>query len=170
MHPMGDVDEGARPACAAGALFLDDAGDVLLVEPTYKATWAIVERDGPGGRLEVGETPREALARELEEELSVELPIGRLLVVDWAPHVREERLRFVFDGGVLTDQQLDAIELPAHELESWAFVAPDELFVMLEPRLSRRVTAAIGAREAGATWYLENGVPVDAPVIAPHAS
>ncbi len=162
---MADVDEGARPECAAGVLFLDEAGDVLLVEPTYKAMWDI-----PGGRMEVGETPREALTRELTEELALEVPIGRLLVVDWAPHVREERVRFVFDGGVLTDAQLDAIELPPHELESWAFVSPEELFVMLEPRLSRRVTAALGAREAGATWYLENGVPVDAPLTAPHAT
>ena len=162
---MADVDEGARPECAAGVLFLDESGDVLLVEPTYKAMWEI-----PGGRMEVGESPREALARELEEELSLEVPIGRLLVVDWAPHVREERVRFVFDGGVLTDEQLDAIELPPHELESWAFIAPEELFVMMEPRLSRRVTAALGAREAGATWYLENGVPIDVPLTTPHAT
>ncbi|MDT7708166.1 MAG: hypothetical protein QOG20_3773, partial [Pseudonocardiales bacterium] len=40
------------------------------------------------------------------------------------------------------------------------FVPPEELFVMMEPRLVRRVTAALGAKEAGATWYLENGVPV----------
>jgi len=159
---VAEFDEGARPECAAGVLFLDEAGDVFLVEPTYKAMWEI-----PGGRMEVGESPREALTRELEEELSLEVPIGRLLVVDWAPHVREERVRFVFDGGVLTDAQLDAIELPEHELESWAFISPDELFVMMEPRLVRRVTAALGAREAGATWYLENGVPVDGQVIAP---
>lgn len=153
---MADTDDGARPECAAGVVFLDDGGDVLLVEPTYKAMWEI-----PGGRMEVGETPREALSRELEEELSLEVPLGRLLVVDWAPHVRDERVRFVFDGGVLTDEQLDKIQLPPHELESWAFISPEELFVMLEPRLSRRVTAALSAKEAGATWYLENGVPVD---------
>lgn len=162
---MVDVDDGSRPECAAGVLFLDEDGGVLLVEPTYKAMWEI-----PGGRMEVGESPREALARELAEELSLEVPIGRLLVVDWAPHVREERLRFVFDGGVLTDEQLDAIELPTHELESWAFISPAELFVMMEPRLSRRVTAALGAREAGATWYLERGVPVDAPLTLPYAT
>jgi 8-oxo-dGTP diphosphatase len=150
-----DADEGVRPECAAGALFVDEGGDVLLVEPTYKAMWEI-----PGGQMQVGETPREACARELQEEFGLELPIGRLLVVDWAPHVREERVRFVFDGGVLTDEQLDAIELPPHELESWAFIAPGELFVMLEPRLSRRVTAALAARESGTTLYLEHGVPI----------
>jgi 8-oxo-dGTP diphosphatase len=153
---VAEIDDAVRPECAVGALFLDEAGDVLLVEPTFKAMWEI-----PGGVMQVGETPREACARELQEEFALELPVGRLLVVDWAPHVREERVRFVFDGGVLTDEQLDAIELPPHELESWAFITPGELFVMTEPRLSRRVTAALGAREAGATWYLENGVRVE---------
>lgn len=152
---MDEADEGVRPECAAGVLFVDDEGHVLLVEPTYKATWEI-----PGGRMEAGETPQDACARELQEEFGFELPLGRLLVVDWAPHVREERVRFVFDGGMLTDDLLDKIELPPHELESWAFVPPEELFVMMEPRLVRRVTAALGAKEAGATWYLENGVPV----------
>jgi 8-oxo-dGTP diphosphatase len=152
---VGEVDDAVRPECAAGVLFLDEAGDVLLVEPTYKAMWEI-----PNGLMQVGETPRVACARTLQEQFTLEVPLGRLLVVDWAPHVREERVRFVFDGGVLTDEQLDAIELPPHELESWAFISPGELFVMTEPRTSRRVTAALGAREAGATWYLENGVAV----------
>lgn len=152
---MGEADDAVRPECAASVLFLDEAGDVLLVEPTYKAMWEI-----PGGRMQAGETPREACARTLQEQFTMDVPLGRLLVADWAPHVRDERMRFVFDGGVLTDKQLDAIELPPHELESWAFISPHELFVMTEPRLCRRVTAALGAREAGATWYLENGVPV----------
>jgi 8-oxo-dGTP diphosphatase len=148
--------EGTRPDCAAGVLFVDEAGDVMLVEPTYKATWEI-----PGGGMGHGETPREACARELREELRLDVPLGRLLVVDWAPHVQEDRVRFVFDGGVLTDEQLDAIVLEPDELTSWAFVAPDELFVMVEPRLGRRVSAALEAREAGATRYLEHGVPIE---------
>lgn len=147
-----DRDAIARPAAAAGALFLDDEGRVLVVEPTYKRHWEI-----PGGEVEKGESPTEACARELQEELGLDLPVGRLLVVDWAPLVREERVRFVFDGGVLTDEQLDAVELAPDELASWACLPADELFVMLEPRLVRRVTAALDARASGATRYLEDG-------------
>ena len=33
----------------------------------------------------------------------------------------------------------------------------DDLFVMLSGVLSRRVAAALDARAAGETWYLENG-------------
>lgn len=153
---MAGLDEWARPDCAAGALFVDDEGRVLLVEPTYKLRWEI-----PGGLVERGETPREACARALREELGLDLPVGRLLVVDWAPHLRDQRVRFVFDGGVLGEKQLDEIELPPDELSSWALLPPDELFVMMEPRLTRRVVAALAARAADVTDYLEGGLLVD---------
>ncbi len=153
---MTNPDHAARPDCAAGALFVDDQGRVLIVEPTYKPRWEI-----PGGRVERGETPRAACLRELREELGLDLPLGRLLVVDWAPHVRDEHVRFVFDGGTLTAEQLDAIELAPDELSSWAFLPPEEMFVMMTPRLVRRVAAALEARELGVTAYLEHGVPAE---------
>ena len=38
----------------------------------------------PGGKIEPGETPEEALLREIREELSAEIRIGRLLkTVEW---------------------------------------------------------------------------------------
>jgi 8-oxo-dGTP diphosphatase len=149
------VDRIARAETAAGALFVDHDGQVLIVEPTYKPRWEV-----PGGAVERGETPREACGRALHEELGLELPVGRLLAVDWAPLVREERIRYVFDGGILTDDQLDRIVLPPDELTSWAYIPPEELFVMMSPRLMRRVTAALEARKTGVTVYLEHGLPV----------
>lgn len=153
---MDVVDHIARAETAAGALFVDGDGQVLIVEPTYKPRWEI-----PGGAVERGETPRGACERELQSGLGLDLPVGRLLVVDWAPLVREERVRYVFDGGTLTDEQLDRIALAPDELSSWAFVPPEELFVMMAPRLMRRVTAALEARTAGVTAYLEHGQPVE---------
>lgn len=139
----------------AGALFFDDEGHVLIVEPTYRATWEI-----PDGRIRATETPRTACARILREALGTDLPFGRLLVVDWLRREGEDRLRFVFDGGELGDAQFEAIEMDPHELESWASVPPDELFVMLAPDMWRRVMAALEARADGTTRYLENGSPV----------
>jgi 8-oxo-dGTP pyrophosphatase MutT (NUDIX family) len=149
------VDLRSRPFAAAGALFLDEGGGVLIVEPTYKAVWEI-----PGGAVEHGESPREACARELREELGFEVRPGRLLVVDWSSNMAGgDRVRFVFDGGVLSDVVLDSIVLPPHELGAWACVPEQELGAVLAPDLTRRVTAARGARAAGETWYLENGIP-----------
>jgi 8-oxo-dGTP diphosphatase len=147
-----EVEACARPLASVDVLFLDSDGHVLIVEPLNDSRWLI-----PGGAIEEGESPRAACARTVRESIGLELPHGRLLAVDWAPRFTEERVFFVFDGGTLADDQLDAIELPPHELESWASMPEDELFVMLAPDLNRRVSAALAAHVAGEVWYLENG-------------
>ncbi|RSM87614.1 hypothetical protein DMH04_11040 [Kibdelosporangium aridum] len=60
---------------AAGALFRDDSGRVLFVEPSYKPNWEI-----PGGAVEADEPPWKTASRELVEELGWTRPLGRLLV------------------------------------------------------------------------------------------
>jgi 8-oxo-dGTP pyrophosphatase MutT (NUDIX family) len=144
------VDQRSRAISAAGALFFDDRGRVLLVEPTYKPSWEI-----PGGIVEHGETPSEACRREIEEELGLRRQPGRLLVVDWAPDNDDERVLFVFEGGLITDPA--EIRLQAAELRSYEFVSPDQARDRLIPRLARRVDQALRARESGETRYLEHG-------------
>jgi 8-oxo-dGTP diphosphatase len=143
---------------AAGALFVDDADRLLVVEPTYKESWEI-----PGGQVESGETPREACVRELREELGLDLVPRALLVVDWAPREGMDRVLFVFDGGVLDATQVGMITLPPEELASWAYVPRAGLGSRLAPWLHRRVDRALEARAAGETWYLEYGVRAPAP-------
>lgn len=93
------------------------------MKPTYKDGW-----DVPGGYVEPDETPLEARRREVREELGLNLEIHRLLVTDWAPSPSEgDKVLFVFDGGTLTDAQLDAIELQADELEAFELKGRDDL-------------------------------------------
>jgi hypothetical protein len=88
-----------RVRAAAGVLFFDAAGRVLLVKPTYKRDWEI-----PGGMSERDESPLATCVREVREELGIEPVIGRLLGVDWVPPqgVWDAGLMFVFDGKVLS--------------------------------------------------------------------
>ena len=145
----------SRTYVAAGVLFFDKMGRVLLVQPTYKDHWDI-----PGGYVESGETPAQAAAREVREELDIHAPVGPLLVADWAPHPNEgDKILFIFDGGILTEAQLEGIRLQADELASYAFRDPTEAVTLLIPRLGRRVAVAIDAHHAGRTTYLEYGVP-----------
>ncbi|MGH3901924.1 MAG: NUDIX domain-containing protein [Pseudonocardiaceae bacterium] len=140
---------------AAGVLFFDDAERILLVQPTYKDYWDI-----PGGYVETGETPVQAAAREVREELGIETAVGPLLVADWALHLEEgDKFLLVFDGGTLAAEQVSAIRLQADELASYTFRDPAEVVTLLIPRLGRRVAAAIDAHRAGRTTYLEYGVP-----------
>ncbi|MDX8053268.1 NUDIX hydrolase [Lentzea sp. BCCO 10_0798] len=144
------MDHSSRALSGAGALFFDEAGRLLLVEPTYKPHWEI-----PGGVIEHGETPSEACRREIEEELGLVREPGRLLVADWAPRDGEDRVLFVFEGGLLTAD--DDIRLQAEELRSYEFVRPSQVGERLIPRLARRVAEALRARESGETRYLEHG-------------
>jgi 8-oxo-dGTP diphosphatase len=143
-----------RARVAAGALITDADGRILIVEPTYKDHWEI-----PGGIVEEGETPSHACGRELREELGLELPVGRLLVVEYKTEAgaRGDSAMFVYDAGVLSDP--GAVKVAQEELKSFAFVPVDELNVKLTVGLTRRLTYALKARRDGAMFELENGVP-----------
>ena len=132
---------------AAGALFSDGDGRIMLVRPSYKPFWDI-----PGGVVEPDETPIQACAREIAEELGLTVEVGRLLVADWAPQ-NGDRLLFVFDGGQLTADQLESIRFVDGEITAWEFVEPSRLEEFVKPRLARRLLAA----RPGETRYLENG-------------
>lgn len=144
----------ATPRTATAALYFAGPEHVLLVNPTYKDGW-----DLPGGYLMPRETPTSALRRELEEELGARLPIGRLLVVDWAPNEREgDKILWIFDGGELTAEEQAAIKVDGIEIDKYEYHHRDRLDALLIPRLARRVHAAIEARATGETYYLEHGV------------
>ncbi|MFB7997990.1 NUDIX domain-containing protein [Streptomyces sp. NPDC056002] len=143
----------AHPRMAAGVLFFDAEGRVLMVEPTYKDYWEI-----PGGYVETGESPLQAAVREVEEELGITPPVGSLLAVDWAPSTGEgDKVLYIFDGGRLTPESLAAVTLQADELKDFAFLSPDEINGRTIPRLARRILAAVEARSKSTPIYLEHG-------------
>jgi 8-oxo-dGTP pyrophosphatase MutT (NUDIX family) len=146
-----------RKRIGAGALFVDESDRVLLVEPTYKDYWEL-----PGGAVEADESPYAAVVREVGEELGLAVSPGRLLVVDWVPPSAErtEGVMFVFDGGVLSGEQVAAISLPPEELRSWAWCDDDEVGYRMSGLLTRRVIAARRALRTDITIYLENGFAV----------
>ncbi len=148
----------ARPRMAAGALFFDAQGRVLLVRPSYKPMWDI-----PGGYVETGESPLDACRREVQEELGISPAIGPLLVIDWAPIPTEgDKVLYVFDGGELSADAAASIKLAAGELLAAEFHSPDDLDRLLIPRLARRVKRAMdarGPRGQSHPVYLEYGEP-----------
>lgn len=146
-----------RKRISAGCLFFNARGDLLVVNPTYKKPWEI-----PGGTVEAGESPRASVVREVAEELGLRLEIGRLLCVDYSGETakRTESIHFIFDGGVLTPQQIEAIRLPAEELSEYRFLRPEAALRLLNKRLRRRVRACLRVLH-GTEWrvYLEEQAP-----------
>ena len=141
---------------AAGALFRDGAGRPLLVDPVYKDTW-----DLPGGAVEAEESPHAACRREVAEELGLDRPVGRVLAVDWVPSrpERPEGVIVVYDGGVLSAADIDAVVLGDGELAGFAFTEPGEVASLVTPLLARRIAACLEAVAAGTVAVLENGSP-----------
>jgi 8-oxo-dGTP pyrophosphatase MutT (NUDIX family) len=146
-----------RKRMGAAVLFTDGAGRVLLVQPTYKQDWLL-----PGGSVEAGESPYEAAAREVEEELGLTVRPGRLLIVDWFPprDERTEGVGFIYDGGVLDAVSTASIVVPPEELHGWAWCTPDEVAQRGSKLLARELDAAQRALAEGTTPYLEFGRPV----------
>jgi len=134
---------------AAGALITDPAGRVLLVKPNYRDYWTL-----PGGVCEHGEPPHVGCAREIAEEIGLELGVGALLAIDWAqPYGLEARpiMHFLFDGGALEDGA--GIVLQREELDDFRFTDPAEVSDYLAPYGVRRVAAALTGRATGAAVY-----------------
>jgi 8-oxo-dGTP diphosphatase len=136
----------------SGVLVRNTVGAALIVVPTYKPSLEIL-----GGIVEALESPKMCATREALEELGLELQIGRLLVIDYHLLESDEALVFVFDGGVLTDEQIAQIKLPEAELSSFRFVPRAELPQILTDRMARRLENAFVALETKQTLYLERG-------------
>lgn len=146
----------ARKTVAGGALMRDEGGRILFLEPTYKPTLEI-----PGGNSEPDESPLATCRREVREELGLDLPIGRALVVDWVPVSGpwHDRIVFVFDGGVLDAATIARITPEAAEVRSFAFLPLAAASDRLRPSMARRLAAARLALESGETLYTEFGRP-----------
>ncbi|MFH8973432.1 NUDIX domain-containing protein [Streptomyces sp. NPDC017890] len=149
-----------RVLAGAAAVFRDAEGRVLLVEPNYRKGWAL-----PGGTIESddGETPRQGARRETAEEIGLDVRLGRLLAVDWVRGAgRPPIVAYLYDGGVLAEDDLKAIRLQEEELLSWRLVPREELGDHLLGALHGRVLAALDVLADGSgTAELENGVRVD---------
>lgn len=137
---------------AAGALFLDEQGRILLVNPTYKPQWEI-----PGGIVEENESPRQACIREVAEEIGLRRTMERLLSVSYiaASQTTLEGLMFIFWGGLLTAADLAQIRLPAAELSEYRLFDIAEGLGHLTPTLAERVKRSLTIVDTERTLYLE---------------
>jgi RimJ/RimL family protein N-acetyltransferase/8-oxo-dGTP pyrophosphatase MutT (NUDIX family) len=144
-----------RKRAIAQLLVRDPDGRVLLCRLTYKQDW-----DLPGGVVEVGESPQLAVAREVEEELGLEIKAGALLLTDWLPPWGgwDDALCLVFDGGVQDPDVLDQAELQVREIRSVQFCTLEEVRSHCADFTARRIEAALANVEGRpGPSYTESG-------------
>lgn len=146
------------PMMAATVLVTDMAGRVLVLEPTYKDHLEL-----PGGMVEAGESPAQAAARELAEELGLTVPVGRLLAVDTASAASGRHGRavtcMVFAAPPLSPAQAERLSFPDGEIRAAYWLDRGAAARRLPARLAARVSAGLDALAAGGVIHLERGEP-----------
>jgi 8-oxo-dGTP diphosphatase len=140
----------------------------LEKKPTFVAVVAAAIRDGggrlllqqglahkphaglwefPGGKLEIGETPRFTLCREVTEELGIELEADALEPFGFAEEAGEEgRPALVL---LLYTSLRWRGEPQAREGQSWGWFTPEEAAGLAMPAMDRALLARLIPRNSG---------------------
>jgi 8-oxo-dGTP diphosphatase len=92
------------------AAFIVQNGKVLVCQRTKHQPMAL-KWEFPGGKIEEGEQPRDALRRELEEELGIQAVIGDEMV----------RIRHVYKNGRAVELRFFMVEAFQGEIENRIF-------------------------------------------------
>lgn len=143
----------ARKRVAAKVVIRDQAGCILLVDPTYKDYW-----DLPGGMVEANESPRVAAEREISEELGFQAKIGHLLGIDWIGEHGpwDDQLVFVFDGGIIADAVIKELRITDSEISGFGFFSAPNASRLLRRDVAQRLMRAVDSLETGQVSYLEH--------------
>ena len=137
---MGSWREQVTPAVHVVAGVIEDpAGRVLLTRRTAGRDLAGLW-EFPGGKVDPGETPEAALARELHEELGIDVEIGAPLIAvpQQYPHKRlrlDVRAIARWRGSAKGHEGQALAWVPPHTLASYAMPPADEPLKSLLPRL-----------------------------------
>jgi RimJ/RimL family protein N-acetyltransferase/8-oxo-dGTP pyrophosphatase MutT (NUDIX family) len=143
-----------RKRAISQMLVRDPEDRVLLCRLTYKNDW-----DLPGGVVEVGESPQEAVSREVKEELGLDIGAGALLLTDWLPPWSgwDDALCLVFDGGVRDASIVRDAVLQVREIRSVQFCTMEEVREHCADFTARRIEAALARVRGSGSAYTESG-------------
>lgn len=113
------------------AVIFDEQGRIFATQRGYgewKDWWEF-----PGGKIEAGETPQEALKREIREELEAEIEVGELMkTIDYDYpkfHLTMHCFKCRLMGGVTLKEHEAAKWLAPNNLQSVKWLPADEDFI-----------------------------------------
>jgi nucleoside triphosphatase len=113
------------PEPTVGALIVNKQGKILL---TKSHKW-FDKYTLPGGHIEVGETMKEAVAREVKEEVGLDVEVAEMLLMQEAIYAVEfwKRKHFIFFDFLCKskDQQ---VKLDGRELQEYVWEYPGSAF------------------------------------------
>lgn len=134
-------------------LFFNARKELLIVKPDYKEGWLV-----PGGATDDNESPLHCAIRETKEEIGLDIFELHLVGIYYAHKkgVFTDSLKFIFSGGILTEQQISEIKLQTEELEKYSFVPLEEAMPLLSSSLQKSVPACLEAIKSKVVVYLES--------------
>lgn len=131
----------------------DPDGRILLCQTTFKKDWEL-----PGGIVEPGESPVLAARREVEEEIGIDLPLGRLLAMDWLPPYLgwSDAIEVLYDGGEHDVDLISRLVCDTREIKQADWFSVDEIAEVVSPLNARRLPLLIPSKPER-TLHLEAG-------------
>ena len=113
------------PEPTVGALIVNKEGKILL---TKSHKW-FDRYTLPGGHIEVGETMKEAVAREAKEETGLDVEVGEILLIQEAIFTEEfwKRKHFIFFD-FLCKSKDQPVRLDGRELQEYVWEYPGAAF------------------------------------------
>ncbi|MBI4511542.1 MAG: (deoxy)nucleoside triphosphate pyrophosphohydrolase [Deltaproteobacteria bacterium] len=116
------------------ALIVNSSGEVLITqrreEQPHPLYWEF-----PGGKVELGESPEGALARELKEELDIDVTVGRIWDVMFHAYPDYDVYMLVYRCSLMSGSQPRAVEVkdfawvPIARLAGYMVLPADEPLV-----------------------------------------
>jgi len=133
-------------------LLFNSKGELLIVKPDYKDSWLV-----PGGSADEDESPLHCAIRETKEEIGLDILNLRLVGTYYAHKTGyySDSLKFIFYGGVLSDEQISKIHLDTDELEEFAFSSAEKANHLLSNSLQKSVPKCIEAIKNNTYAYIE---------------
>lgn len=153
-----------RKRVAVGALLFYQT-KLLILRPTYTTDYldTPIARNWilPGGIVEAEESPEEALRREINAQLHIDVKATRLITVDYLRNfdVRGEYLHFLFECKELSESQVLGMKTKTDEIKDYKFTDRDNALSILNRNAARRLASLFESLRNGTEMnYLEDGL------------
>ena len=126
-----------QPIVAVGAAVCHD-GQVLIVQrgrSPSKGVWTV-----PGGAVHLGETMKEAVAREIREECAIEVQVDEVVgILDNVIRDEDGRVRYHYAIVDFAARYVNGVLRPNDELMDAAWITPDQFDTYGVPDKAREV-------------------------------
>jgi len=140
-----------KKVSAIAAIILNDKDEVLIGNPTYKDHWVLI-----GGTIDEGESPSDAVVREVKEETGLDAKFSKMLMVEYLQSKIGDKTYDSYQLTALVELKDSEKMKPGDgEMEELRWLSIPEAKKLLSEYSAGRLETAIGAAKENITLYRE---------------